>query len=118
MRRDMDMVRDLLMLKAESGVRETNAYDLEGEKSVIAYHVRIMTEAGLITSYVKPDDAFEPSSCCIYSLTWKGNDLLDAIQPSKVWSAVKKRLSQTVGTASLSVISDLAAATARQLIGL
>lgn len=114
MRRDMDMVRDLLMLKAESGVRETNAYDLEGEKSVIAYHVRIMTEAGLITSYVKPDDAFEPSSCYIFSLTWKGNDLLDAIQLNKVWCSVKKRLSQTVGTASLSVISDL---TARQLIG-
>lgn len=117
MHRDMDMVRDLLMLKEESGVRETSAYDLEEEKSAIAYHVRIMTEAGLITSYVKPDDAFEPSSCYIFSLTWKGNDLLDAIQLNKVWCSVKKRLSQTVGTASLSVISDLTAATACQLIG-
>lgn len=114
MHRDMDMVRDLLMLKEESGVRETSAYDLEGEKSAIAYHVRIMTEAGLITSYVKPDDAFEPSSCYIFSLTWKGNDLLDAIQLNKVWCSVKKMLSQTVGNALLLVISDL---TARQLIG-
>ncbi len=118
MRRDMDIVRELLMLEANSNVRETNAYALDKDRALIAYHVRIMTQAGLITSYVKPDDDYEPSACYIFSLTWQGNDLLDSIRSPKVWSAVKEKLTETVGSTSLSILTELISAIARQQLGI
>lgn len=120
MRRDMDIVRQLLMLGADGGIHGINAYtiDTDYSRELIVYHVRIMTEAGLIESYIKPDKATVPQTCLILSLTWQGNDLLDAIESETVWRELKQRLAQTVGTVSLDVLKSLAISIATKQIGL
>ena len=55
MRRDMDTVRDLLKLSATTSAPHVDAYSLASpsrSRELIAYHVRIMTQAGLVDSYV------------------------------------------------------------------
>lgn len=55
MRRDMDVVRDLLKLSATTSAPHVDAYSLASpsrSRELIAYHVRIMTQAGLVDSYV------------------------------------------------------------------
>ena len=54
MRRDMDIVRDLLKLSATTSAPRVDAYSLASpsrSRELIAYHVRIVTQAGLVDSY-------------------------------------------------------------------
>lgn len=121
MQRNMDLVRDLLRLSAESSEPRVDAYSLADNstsRELIAYHVRIMTQAGLIESYVKPDDLPAPGACFITSLTWRGNDFLDAVNSDTVWNEVKKKLASSVGSASFNVLTSLASSVSMRLLGL
>lgn len=121
MQRDMDIVRDLLRLAAETTEPRVDAYSLADNsvsRELIAYHVRIMTQAGLIESYVKPDDLPAPGACFITSLTWNGNDFFDAVSSDAVWSEVKKKLATSIGSASFNVLTSLASSVSMRLLGL
>lgn len=121
MRRDMDIVRDLLKLSAATSAPRVDAYSLASpsrSRELIAYHVRIMTQAGLVDSHVKPDDQPAPASCFIKSLTWEGNDFLDSVESDTVWSKVKAKLAENVGSASFDVIKAVAKSVLLTQLGL
>lgn len=121
MQRDMDIVRDLLRLAAETTEPRVDAYALAGDsasRELIAYHVRTMTQAGLIESYVKPDGQPAPASCFITSLTWAGNDFFDAVRSDTVWSEIKRKLALGVGSVSFDVLTSLASSVSSRLLGL
>lgn len=121
MQRDLDLVRDLLKLAADSSEPHVDAYALSGDsvsRDLIAYHVRIMTQAGLIESYVKPDGHPVPGACFINSLTWQGNDFLDNVRSDTIWREVKKKLASSVGSVSFEVLSSLASSVSLKLLGL
>lgn len=121
MQRDMDLVRDLLKLAASSNEPRVNAYALSNDsrsRELIAYHVRIMTQAGLIESYVKPDDLPAPGACFIMRLTWCGNDFLDAVNSDTVWNEVKKKLASSIGSVSFNVLTSLVSSVSMRFLGL
>lgn len=121
MRRDMDIVRDLLKLSATTSAPRVDAYSLASpsrSRELIAYHVRIMTQAGLVDSYVKPDDQPATASCLIKSLTWEGNDFLDSVESDTVWSKVKAKLAENVESASFDVIKAVAKSVLLTQLGL
>lgn len=110
MRRDMDLVRRILMTTAESGMpldAEAFANDRDDFEKV-AYHIDIMAQAGLIEGMAQKDMTGGYSFASVVQLTWEGNDFLDSVKNDKVWSKVKQAIAKTTGGASFEVVKTLA----------
>ena len=110
MKRDMDLVREILMVVSESSesIQATVFVDEHNDIDKVIYTIDIMNEAGLIKAHVQK--AFQRGyiSATVYNLTWSGNDFLDNIRSEKIWSQVKKNIAKTAGSVSFSVMQKMA----------
>lgn len=96
MKRDMDLVR-LILIEIEEKYKSTTIYNLSivgVDVETMAYHCKILSEAGLIAGY-KPHYANDR----IYSfgvgpLTWEGNDFLEKIRDNSQWRKIKETISK------------------------
>lgn len=119
MKRDMDLVRQLLIRTEEAECTldtptlsfDTDEYDLE----TIVYHVRLLEAHGLIDANISRDITGS-YHCTIQGLTWDGCDYLDAIRDTRVWERTKKLVASTVGSTTMSVIKTAAIEVAKTLI--
>lgn len=92
MKRDMDLVRKIL-LKIEEDYVSTAVYNIKIDgysDEQIAYHCKILYEAGLISDYKAQYGSNELYSFGVGSLTWDGNDYLDKVRDDSTWGKVKK----------------------------
>lgn len=110
MRRDLDLVREILREVAESdGAVDARALATEGHPfEEVAYHFGIMIDAGLAEGDVTRSWGGGAVCARIDRLTWAGNDFLDAVASDRVWSKVKRTVAKTVGTASFESVKALA----------
>lgn len=110
MKRDMDLVREILLHVSESeiSVDASVFVDTNNDLDKVIYTIDIMKEAGLIKANIKR--AFQKGyvSASINSLTWEGHDFLDSVRSDKVWKEVKKSISKVAGSVSLAVIKQVA----------
>ena len=96
MKRDMDLVR-LILIEIEDKYRSTAIYNLaiDGyDTETIAYHCKIMYEAGLISDYKAQYAGNEIHIFGVGSLTWDGNDFLEKIRDDSQWKKVKDTIAQ------------------------
>lgn len=96
MKRDMDLVR-LILLEIEDKFRSTALYNLaiEGyDTETVAYHCKILYEAGLISDYKAQYANNEIYVFGVGSLTWDGNDFLEKIRDNSQWKKVKDTITQ------------------------
>lgn len=126
MKRDMDLVREILLKIEEEHVYtaiynlKIDGYDME----TVAYHCKIMYEAGLISDY-----GSQPGSNGIYSfgvgsLTWEGNDYLDKIRDNSIWKKTKDTIARkglplifdTIKTVSNAIITAMAEGVANSVL--
>lgn len=100
MRRDMELVRAILIRvsKAEDSW-DVEAFDEYSEEAV-SYHVQIMREAGLLSGV--DASTFAQQSFVNIRLTWAGNDFLDAALESKRWKQARAMIDK-LGGATLPV---------------
>ena len=115
MRRDMDLVREILQRVAGA----EDGWDSEGFNSysqeIVAYHVGIMIEAGLLSAI---DASSNDGAAYMHSqLTWAGNDFLDSALEPKRWNEAKALIDK-VGGASLRVWTDVLAKITMNGLGL
>jgi hypothetical protein len=113
MKRDMELVRDVLLIVSEDpkydGVyfnyfqtaEELGIKDHSTEE--VAYHVRLLIDAGCLNGRIE-ESFLIPS---IKGLTWSGQEFIDNIKNQDIWERTKKRM---VGLSSvaLSVIAEIA----------
>lgn len=94
MKRDMDVVRKILILIEEDKVKK----QVNPEKT-LRYHLEIMNEAGLIKGLKIEtendrswNDVVESTTRIIYpgELTWKGCDLLEKIRDWGKWVKIRE----------------------------
>lgn len=113
MKRDMDLVRKILMVMEEeeyhTAISENFLPKIEGySEERILYHMEIMTQAGLLhmdrSEY--PIDQNQKIITRFYSLSWEGHEFLDAARDSKRWEKAKRAMSQAGGFA-LDVMKQL-----------
>ena len=119
MRRDLDLVRDILKTCADSTgpVDAATFTDDTHPLESIVYHIRIMREAGLIHATVTSTwDGVVRAR--VDSLTWEGNDFLDSVRSNQLWAKTKQRIASTVGSVAFSVVKDVATSIATTMIGL
>lgn len=104
MKRDMDLVRDIMLAVEASDKNPLGWVELDHlgrPESEIGYHVVLMEEAGLI-------EARELNTMARYlslpkRLTWRGHEFLDAIREPEVWRRTKGGLAK-VGNASIEFV--------------
>ncbi len=113
MKREMDLVRELLLrieslqLAAGSAVvlyATTEPLAHEGDDPAsIAYHMGLLINAGL----VEPTSLQGADTFGIRGLTWSGHDLLDSIRDPAIWRETKEGITKAGGF-SFDLIKDLA----------
>lgn len=118
MKRDMDIVRDILRNVAESngGVSASTLSSKARPAELIAYHFEIMDEAGLIHATIKRGFGGQYIAATADSLTWSGNDFLSSISNENVWTEVKRKIGKTLGDASITTVKTLAVKIATDLL--
>lgn len=114
MKRDMDLIRELLLklealpmrpgsvahIQSDAAEVQVNGYDI----GQIEYHLSLIEKAGLIdTGGVNP-----MMGIGFRSLTWSGHDFLDSVRSPDVWDKTKK-----VAAAAGGFTVDLLVATAK-----
>ena len=109
MRRDMDLIRDMLRTVADSddSVDAKVFVTDEHPSRMIAYHVQMIHEAKLVD---EGKLSYNGKTLALYvgPLTWSGQDFLDAVRSDNVWSKTKKIIESTIGYASFDVIKAVA----------
>ena len=91
MKRDIDLIRQILLELEEKGAY-TNWMDIDIEDyspEQIDYHLELMVEAGLIS--VRTSEK-EYSRQLPLRLTWEGHEFLDAVRNEPQWHKVKESI--------------------------
>lgn len=126
MKRDMDLVREIL-LKIEEEHVYTAIYNLKidgYDMATVAYHCKIMHEAGLISDYGSQPGSNSIYSFAVGSLTWEGNDYLDKIRDNSIWKKTKDTIASkglplifdTIKTISNAIITAMAEGVANSIL--
>lgn len=120
MKRDMDLVRQILMAAESqeagyaSGNPEVDGYSAEQ----IGYHVYLMEQAGLVEAAdASASDSSSPYAILL-SIKWKGHDFLDAAKSNTVWALAKEKAKTVGGSLTFDLLKELLVATARSQLGL
>ncbi len=99
MKRDLDLIRKILLKIEDSNVDEalTNI-QIEGhEHDETAYHISLLKSAGFIEGEILYEiGSGVPSAYMIFGMTWEGHDFLDACRNEGIWVKAKEKL-KTVG---------------------
>lgn len=110
MKRDMDLIRSLL-LQVEDGVSvELDSYT----KEQILYHKNLIIEAHLVHGRALHGED-QLLAVMIDRLSWEGHEFLDAIRNEDVWQQTKERIEKIRG-APIIIIKEIALTVARTTI--
>ncbi|TAW39328.1 DUF2513 domain-containing protein (plasmid) [Rhizobium leguminosarum] len=110
MKRDMGLVRDLL-LQIE-GFDQGYGGDIENEVTdkkpeVVAEHLRLLLEAKLIVGDAVPDDECAFDHILPTRLTWSGHDFSETVRDPEIWRKTKEGALSAKGF-TLDLLQDLA----------
>lgn len=112
MKRDMELCRKILFAIEEQHKGET-IMDLSIENYTmeqVAYHCKIMYEAGFL-SYYEGYYTFEGiSDFQVGGLTWEGNDFLDKIREDTIWNKTKTTIIKGGLSMTVDVIKQVSTA--------
>jgi|688.fasta_scaffold227839_3 hypothetical protein len=89
MKRDWDIIREVL-LKIESSQAHTSisSNDFECSNELIAYHMTLMFEAGLIG---RANATTLDGHVYVERMTWQGHEFLDSIRDDTIWGKTKEK---------------------------
>ncbi|MCK4340490.1 MAG: DUF2513 domain-containing protein [Phycisphaerae bacterium] len=109
MKRDMDLVRQLLLKieEHEHGLAPRNL-PIDGyDDEQIGYHVHLMGQAGLLkVADVTHLGSASPEAIPV-RMTWAGHDFLDAARSETIWSRAKDHLGANWASVPFEVLKSL-----------
>ncbi len=109
MKRDMDVVRDVLCKISEAKGKPSYKILIEGmseeDAKTVLYHVELLNQAGLVTGVQLAVHGFKIWENL--DLTWSGHEFVDAVSDSEVWTETKKGI-EGVGSFTFDLVKDLA----------
>ena len=117
MRRDLDLVRTLLLMAEDAdGPLDLRLVEVgDASVSTLAYHVQLMADAGLVDAKVSVSHGV-PQCAELRRLTWAGEDYLDAIRSERVWREVMKAAKESIGEISLAVAKEACIACSLEMV--
>jgi hypothetical protein len=96
MKRNWDTIREILLKLEELNpeTSETGAITLRDfppdKASEYSYHIQLLVEADIIHGHISETVGVRIKDVIAYRLTWKGQELLDAIHSDNIWNKTKK----------------------------
>lgn len=87
MKRDWDVIREVLIEIEEFEGKNDLIYSLNGDSPIKGSHALLLWKAGFITAINMSD--LDGPAILDPELTWEGHDLLDTIRSKDVWERVK-----------------------------
>lgn len=120
MKRDMDLIRHLLLFldeKPDPSMIMAEDIPIEGfSRSEIQYHLNLMFQAGLLNGEtVRSTTSDRLISVLPFDLTWQGHEFLESVRDPEIWRQAKSGASKA-GTASIDFIWGVAKAILRNAI--
>ena len=118
MRRDMDLIRRILIMVGDSPVplQATVFVDDMHPFETVAYHIDLIGQAHLADTSITRMSGDVIPRAEVGPLTWDGNEFLDAIRSDTIWTRVKQRVGATVGSTTIDVIKALAVKLASDML--
>jgi hypothetical protein len=119
MKRDMELVRELLLKIEAATVKPSwRALAPQGDETEIQRvigHIRLLDEGGLIKGTKSIHDGSDiPENI---ELTWKGHEFLDDVRDPVVWGKTKER-AKAVASVGLDFVWEIAKAEIKTRLGL
>jgi hypothetical protein len=104
MKRDMDLIREILLqLEEHSYLDSIPNYKPEE----IAYHVSLLEDAGLVTQEIYHNLFLNDSMLEGIRITWAGHEFLDASRNTSLWEKAKKVALDKTGALSFEVLKAI-----------
>lgn len=104
MKRDMDLIRKILLSVEENPTAEIKEVIIEGyNKEQIHYHIEKLIEAGYLrsASYSSIDGISYYKNV---SLKWNGHEFLDASRSETIWNKAKTMINETGGSFTIDIL--------------
>jgi len=120
MRRDMSLVREILLWaeKQEHGCMQGNPTITGYSDELIAYHVHLMGQAGLVVSIDLSVSESDSPGASLNSLSWAGHDFIDACRDNSIWAKAKDTVLKPATGMAFDVLLEWLKAEARKRLGL
>ena len=112
MKRDLDRIREILLeIEGAEPLQE-----LRYSGDIDCHQIQLLEDAGFVKAEIYEDS--EGISAEVERMTSQGYDFLDSIRNATIWEKVKERVRSTVGSVSLSVLSDVAITIVKRKVGI
>ena len=121
MRKDYDLVRDILLKIEASSVtdRMDDHYfvDESTDRDAIAFHLDLLIDAGCIIakSFARKN---AHSSHIVERMHDKGHEYLNTVRDNTVWKETKKSIGSVLSSMSIDIIKGVATDIALKLLGI
>jgi hypothetical protein len=115
MKRDLELIKQIL-LRVESRDHVERDFSIPGyNDKVVAYHVAIMEQAGLLDAIVHKmlDGTMEGIPI---RMTWLGHEWIDLARDNGRWKKAKKLVKEKVGSVSVELMKVLLTNMAKELL--
>ena len=109
MKRDMELIRKILFKIEEDyvGTALSNLSIEEFDRNTVAYHCKLLNEAGFIDDYKANYANGQIWRFTVGGLTWNGYDYLDKIRQDTIWNKTKEIITKKGLPMVIDVIKDV-----------
>lgn len=108
MKRDMDLVKSILLFIENNGPCELRDLDLDGyEKDIVVRHVGLLCNAKLLDGEVKCDNDGDIYLAYVDGITWAGYEFLDLSRNNEIWQKTKSTLKEKAIALSMTALTEL-----------
>ena len=118
MKRDMDLVRSIL-LEVEKADSHNKPFKLKVEEcssDQVAHHLLLLKDAGLLE--VEESSNWNENYVLPIRLTWSGTEFLDAARDDTRWNRAKEIVQEKGGGLMIDILKGVLTQLARQAAGL
>ena len=110
MKRDMDLVRKILLALEENEDDFETGWQPEIDDhsfEEICYHLEIMKEAGLLEADIEREIGSPLPIIYLRRLTWEGHEFLDSAREESLWNRAKQKTVEATGGLSLHMLKGV-----------
>ncbi len=122
MRRDIDLVRRILLAVEEKPSTTTLENLSDFDQEAVIYHTRIMIDAGIIDGeYIPVSSQTDPGKgeyilSLISGLSWEGHEFIDATRDVSIWNRTKALFADKGAGWTFAIVKEAAAGLIRSAI--
>lgn len=121
MKRNMDLIRDLLLYVEElpaGEITQTVTYDDEKyTESQVFGHLKLLIDSDYIDGQIQIDHG-GGSFILLRGLTMEGHDFLDVIRDETIWNETKEKIAKVGGSVAMDIVKATATAIVAKMLGL